>query len=112
MSSVSRSSRFSAKSQVIIEAQDKLLAEQGGQISDMAKEMAMMKKLLEEAGIKPVIGTVVGTEEEEEIGEGKDSRRRKQRGYSWCRSKDCEFGQEEEAFDFHCEGIDEFIHSG
>ena len=32
---------------------NKLLAEQGGQISDMAKEMAMMKRLLEEAGIKP-----------------------------------------------------------
>ena len=54
MSSVSRSSRISAKSMVIIEAQDKKLAEQGGQISDMAKEMAMMKRLLEEAGIKAV----------------------------------------------------------
>ena len=54
MSSVSRSSRISAKSQVIIEAQDKLLAEQGGQISGMAKEMAMMKRMLEEAGLKPV----------------------------------------------------------
>ena len=55
MSSVSRSSRISAKSMVIIEAQDKLLAEQGGQITDMAKEMAMMKRLLEEAGIKPTL---------------------------------------------------------
>ena len=54
MSSVSRSSRFSAKSQVIIEAQDKLLAEQGGQISDMAREMVVMKRMLEEAGLKPV----------------------------------------------------------
>ena len=55
MSSVSRSSRISAKSQVIIEAQDKLLAEQGGQITGMAKEMAMMKKMLEDAGIKPLV---------------------------------------------------------
>ena len=31
-----------------------MIAEQGGQISDMAKEMALMKKMLEEAGIKPV----------------------------------------------------------
>ena len=45
MSSVSRSSRISAKSMVIIEAQDKMLAEQGGQISDMAKEMAMINCL-------------------------------------------------------------------
>ena len=55
MSSVSRSSRISAKSMVIIEGQDKLLAEQGGQITDMAKEMAMMKRLLEDAGIKPTL---------------------------------------------------------
>ena len=55
VSGVSRSSRISAKSMVIIEAQDKLLVEQGGQISDMAREMAMMKKLLEEAGIKPPV---------------------------------------------------------
>ena len=53
MSSVSRSSRISAKSQVIIDAQDKQLAEQGGQISGMAREMAVMKRLLEQAGIKP-----------------------------------------------------------
>ena len=37
MSSVSKSSRFSAKSQIIIDAQDKTIAEQGGQISEMAK---------------------------------------------------------------------------
>ena len=52
MSSVSRSSRISARSQVIIDAQDKTIAEQGGQISGMAKEMATMKRMLEEAGIK------------------------------------------------------------
>ena len=62
MSSVSRSSRFSAKSQVIIEAQDKLLAEQGGQISDMAREMVMMKRMLEEAGLKPVSEVVAEVE--------------------------------------------------
>ena len=58
MSSVSKSSRFSAKSQIIIEAQDKVIAEQGGQISNMAKEMALMKKMLVEAGIKTVSGEV------------------------------------------------------
>ena len=55
MSSISKSSRFSAKSQVTIEAQEKMLAEQGGQITDMAKEMAAMKRLLVEAGIKPQV---------------------------------------------------------
>ena len=70
MSSVSRSSRISAKSQVIIEAQDKVIAEQGGQISDMAKEMAMMKRMLEEAGLKPVTEVAVEAEK------GKGSKKR------------------------------------
>jgi hypothetical protein len=71
MSSVSKSSRFSAKSQIIIEAQDKVIAEQGGQISNMAKEMALMKKMLVEAGIKTVSGEV-----EVEVKEKKTSKKR------------------------------------
>ena len=59
MSSVSRSSRISAKSQVIIEAQDKLLAEQGGQISEMAREMQALKQMLVAAGLNPVAGVEV-----------------------------------------------------
>ena len=51
---VSKSSRFSDKSQVIIEAQDMVIAEQGGQISNMAKEMAEMKIIMFEAGLRPV----------------------------------------------------------
>ena len=53
MSSVSKSSRFSAKSQIIIDAQDKTIAEQGGQISEMAKEMQAMKRMLAKAGLNP-----------------------------------------------------------
>ena len=76
MSSVSKSSRFSAKSQIIIEAQDKVIAEQGGQISNMAKEMALMKKMLVEAGIKTVSGEV-----EVEVEEKKQARKDSLRGH-------------------------------
>ena len=72
MSSVSKSSRFSAKSQVIIDAQDKVIAEQGGQISDMAKEMALMKKMLADAGIR----NVPGVEAEAEAHKKKPSKKR------------------------------------
>ena len=51
MSSVSKSSRFSSKSQIIIDAQDKTIAEQGGQISEMAREMEAMKQMLVKAGL-------------------------------------------------------------
>ena len=40
-------------SQVIIDAQDKVIAEQGGQISDMAKDMMVMKQMLVKAGLVP-----------------------------------------------------------
>ena len=54
MSSVSRSSRISAKSQIIIKAQGKVIAEEGGQISEMAKEMQAMKQMMIAAGISCV----------------------------------------------------------
>ena len=62
MSSVSRSSRISVKSQIIIDNQDKVIAEQGGQISDMAKEMLAMKRMLIAAGLN--LPTPVETERE------------------------------------------------
>ena len=37
-----------------MEAQDKVIAEQGGQISDMVKEMQVMKRMMIEAGLNSV----------------------------------------------------------
>ena len=58
MLSASKCSRFSAKSQVIINAQDLTIAQQGGQITEMVKEMEAMKRMLASAGLVPPVADI------------------------------------------------------
>ena len=51
MSSVVNRSRFSVKSQQVLAEQDGVIAKLGGQIRDMANEIAEMKRMLVEAGL-------------------------------------------------------------
>ena len=58
MSSVVNRSRFSVKSQQVLAEQDDVIAKLGGQIQDMANEIAEMKRMLVEAGLAPAVSAV------------------------------------------------------